>query len=58
MFGAAGRIDLPRAWLFLALTLFWMAANAGLVAVANPELLNHRGLWKKKKDAKPGTASW
>ncbi len=53
LFSAAGRLDLPRAWLFLALSLVWMVANAGLVAATNPNLLNQRGLWKKKKDTKP-----
>jgi protein-S-isoprenylcysteine O-methyltransferase Ste14 len=52
LFVAAGRFDLPRAWLFLGLTFVWMVANTGLVAMTNPELLNQRGLWKKKKDAK------
>lgn len=52
LFAAAGRLTLPRAWLLLALTLIWMVINAGLVAATNPELLNQRGLWKKKKDAK------
>ncbi len=53
LFATAGRFDLPRVWLFLALTLVSMVANAALVAAVNPELLNHRGLWRKKKDAKP-----
>ena len=52
LFAAAGRLTLPRAWLFLALTLVWMVINAGLVATTNPDLLNQRGLWKKKQDAK------
>jgi protein-S-isoprenylcysteine O-methyltransferase Ste14 len=53
LFAAAGRVDLPRAWLFVVLSLVWMVANSGLVAATNPELLNQRGLWKKKRDAKP-----
>ena len=52
LFAAAGRIDLPRAWLFVAMMLAWMLANSLLVAVKNPELLNQRGPVKKKKDAK------
>lgn len=52
LFAAAGRIDLPRAWLFLMLSLLWMAANAGLAAATDPDMLNHRGLWRRKKDAK------
>jgi protein-S-isoprenylcysteine O-methyltransferase Ste14 len=53
-FAAAGRLDLPRGWLFLAVSFVWMAANAILVARANPELLNRRGAWKKQK----GTKTW
>ncbi|OHB65363.1 MAG: hypothetical protein A2Y77_07045 [Planctomycetes bacterium RBG_13_62_9] len=52
LFTAAGRLDLPRAWLFLAVSFIWMFGNVVLVALTNPELLNHRGEWKKKKDAK------
>jgi protein-S-isoprenylcysteine O-methyltransferase Ste14 len=51
-FAAAGRLDLPRAWLFLAVSFVWMFGNVVLLAFANPELLNRRGEWKKKKDAK------
>jgi uncharacterized protein YhhL (DUF1145 family) len=51
-FAAAGRLDLRRAWLFLAVSLVCMFGSVVIVAIANPELLNHRGQWKKKKDAK------
>lgn len=53
LFGSAGRLDWPRAWLFVALTGFWMVANVVAVALMDPELLNQRGCWKRKKDAKP-----
>jgi protein-S-isoprenylcysteine O-methyltransferase Ste14 len=52
LFAAAGRFDLPRAWLFLAVSLVGMFGNVVVVALANPELLNHRGQWKTKTDAK------
>ena len=51
-FAAAGRLDLPRAWLFVAVSFVWMSGNVVVLALADPELLNHRGEWKKKKDAK------
>jgi len=54
LFAAAGRFDLPRAWLFVVLTFFWMSADTILVAVKNPELLGQRLRWKKQK----GTKSW
>ncbi len=49
---AAGRLDVPRAWLFLAVSFVWMFGNVVLLAFVNPGLLNHRGDWKKRKDAK------
>lgn len=52
LFASAGQTDLPRAWLFLVLTFGWIAVNTCILAVINPELLNQRGLWRKKKDAK------
>jgi len=53
LFGAAGRLDLPRAWLFLVLSLVCVFGQIAIVAVVNPELVNHRGRWKKKRDVKP-----
>ena len=51
-FAAAGRLDLPRAWLFLAVSFVWMFGNVVVLAFVNPGLLNHRGVWNKKKDVK------
>jgi protein-S-isoprenylcysteine O-methyltransferase Ste14 len=51
-FVAAGRVDLPRAWLFVAVSFVWMLGNVFVVAFANPDLLNRRGEWRKKRDAK------
>jgi len=53
LFSAAGRFDMPRAWLFLGLSFIGIFGGIVPVAVANPELVNHRGQWKKKKDTKP-----
>ena len=52
LFAAAGRVDLPRAWLFLLVSFVGIFGGTIPVAVANPELMNHRGRWKKKKDTK------
>lgn len=52
LFLSAGTIALPRAWFFLALSLVGMFGQIALVAAKNPELVNHRGRWKKKKDTK------
>jgi len=51
-FAAAGRFDLPRAWLFLAVSLVEMFGSVVIVAFVDPAMLNYRGEWKKKKDAK------
>ena len=53
LFASAGTMALPRAWFFLALSLVGMFGSIALVAIKNPELVNHRGRWKKKKDTKP-----
>ena len=53
LFAAAGRVDMPRAWLFLVVSFIGMFGNIAVVAIADPELVNHRGRWKKKKDTKP-----
>jgi len=53
LFVAAGRLDLPRAWLFVVVSLVGMFGQSVLVAAVNPGLVNHRGGWKKKKDTQP-----
>jgi protein-S-isoprenylcysteine O-methyltransferase Ste14 len=52
-FLGAGRVDLPRAWLYLAVSLPGMFGGIALVARANPELVNRRGLWRTRKDTRP-----
>ncbi len=53
LFASAGTIDLPRAWLFVAVSFVAIFGQIALVAARNPELVNHRGRWKTKKDTKP-----
>ena len=52
LFAAAGTVGLPRGWLFLAVSMVGMFGGIVPVAVVNPELVNHRGQWKRKKDTK------
>lgn len=53
IFAAAGTMAISRAWLYLVLALIGMFGQILLVAIVNPELVNHRGRWKRKTDAKP-----
>ena len=53
LFVCAGTIALPRAWFFVAVSFVGMFGQIVLVAARNPELVNHRGRWRRKKDAKP-----
>jgi len=52
LFACAGPMALPRAWFFVVVSLVGMFGQIALVAAKNPELVNHRGRWKKKKDTK------
>ena len=52
LFISARTIAIPRAWFLLIISLIGMFGSIVIVATKNPELVNHRGLWKKKKDAK------
>ena len=53
LFLSAGTMALPRAWFFVAISFVGMFGQIALVAIKNPELVNHRGRWKQKKDVKP-----
>jgi len=53
LFVSAGRINMPRAWCYLVVSLVGMFGGIMVVGKVNPELLNHRGQWKKKKGTKP-----
>jgi len=51
-FGVAGRVDIPQAWLFFGATFIYYVLGTAILYKYVPELLNHRGAWRKKKDAK------
>jgi protein-S-isoprenylcysteine O-methyltransferase Ste14 len=53
LFISAGRMDIPGGWFYLVVSFIGMFGGIMLVYRANPELLNHRGQWEKKKDTKP-----
>jgi len=50
LFGAAGRLDWPRAWIYAGLTLAGLALNSAVVLWKNPELVAER--WKRRQDTK------
>ena len=53
LFISAGRVNIPVGWVYLVVSFVGMFGGIMLVYKANPELLNHRGQWEKKKDTKP-----
>ncbi|MBW8041116.1 MAG: isoprenylcysteine carboxylmethyltransferase family protein [Planctomycetes bacterium] len=53
LFISAGRMHIPGGWVYLVVSFIGMFGGIMLVYRANPELLNHRGQWEKKKDTKP-----
>ena len=53
LLAAAGTWDWPRAWFFVGVSFVGLFGQILPVAILNPGLVNHRGLWKKKKDTKP-----
>lgn len=52
LFIAAGHLDIPRAWLYLALNLLFSIAGMVITWKRMPELLNQRG------GINPGTKTW
>jgi protein-S-isoprenylcysteine O-methyltransferase Ste14 len=52
LFGCAGRLDIPRAWICIGASFILMNSGTVMLWRINPELLNHRGQWKKKRDTK------
>jgi protein-S-isoprenylcysteine O-methyltransferase Ste14 len=52
IFWIAGSFNIPRVWIYVVVG--WIGLWGGILVVAkvNPELVNHRGQWKKKKDTK------
>jgi len=51
-FVSAGRINIFGAWLYLVISFIGMFGGVAVVSIFDPELINERGLWKKKKDTK------
>ena len=49
-FISAGHINIVRAWLYLVVSFIGIFGGIALVSKFDPELINERGLWKKKKD--------
>ena len=52
LFGCAGRLDIPRAWVYIAASVIFINSDTLILWKVNPGLLNHRGRWKKKRDTK------
>jgi protein-S-isoprenylcysteine O-methyltransferase Ste14 len=52
LFGAAGTIDWPRGWIYVASYLVAMASIGRMVKRRNPELLEARAKWRRP-DTKP-----
>jgi protein-S-isoprenylcysteine O-methyltransferase Ste14 len=52
LFAAAGRFNILRAWCYLVVSFVGIFGGVILVCRVNPELLNHRGQWRKKRDTK------
>ena len=48
LFYAAGRTNIPRAWFCLIVNLIGIFGGIIIVAARNPELINHRGRWRRK----------
>ena len=52
LFISAGHIKIFRAWCYLVVSFISMFGGIAVVSIFDPELINERGLWKKKKDTK------
>ena len=52
LFAGAGHFNLFRGWLCLAIGLVSMFGGILIVSIVNPALVNERGKWTKKIDAK------
>ncbi len=51
-FLVAGRVDISRAWLWAIITFLYYVGGMMVILRVNPLLLNERGSWSRKKDAK------
>jgi len=53
LFGAAGRIDMPRAWIYFAIVFVYYSIGIVIVHKFNPELL-----YRRSRGMGKGTKSW
>ena len=51
-FLVAGRMDIYRAWLWAIVTFLYYVGGMMVILKVNPQLLNERGGWNRKKDTK------
>ena len=51
-FLVAGRIDMMRAWLWAIANFLYYFGGLMVILKVNPQLLNERGSWNRKKDTK------
>lgn len=51
-FLVAGRMDIYRAWLWAIATFLYYVGGVMVILKVNPQLLNERGSWNRKKDTK------
>lgn len=51
-FIAAGRTDIYRAWIWAGMIFLYYVGGMMVILKVNPELLNVRGSWNKRKDTK------
>ncbi|UCE49175.1 MAG: isoprenylcysteine carboxylmethyltransferase family protein [Phycisphaerales bacterium] len=52
LFVSAGHINIVGGWCYLVMGFIGMFGGIAIVSKFDPELINERGLWKKKKDTK------
>jgi protein-S-isoprenylcysteine O-methyltransferase Ste14 len=52
-FLVAGRTDIYRAWIWAIINFLYYVGGMMVILKVNPQLLNERGGWNKRKDTKP-----
>jgi hypothetical protein len=58
LFISAGRINIFRAWCYLVISFIGMFGGIAVVSKFDPELVNQRGLCKKKRTLNNGIKSF
>ena len=51
-FLVAGRTDIYRAWIWAIINFLYYFGGMMVILKVNPQLLNERGAWNKRKDTK------